>query len=60
MIENDLGTELWTHQDRLDNKVLYPTLPNVYSFHNCSYYVSLLYNLLMLEKEAFIGLKGEM
>ena len=54
MIENDLGTELWTHQDRLDNKVLYPTLPNVYSFHNCSYYVSLLYNLLMLEKESFI------
>ena len=28
MIENDLGTELWTHQDRINSRVLYPKLPN--------------------------------
>ena len=28
MIERDLGTELWTQQDRLDNQELSPCLTN--------------------------------
>lgn len=28
MIERNLGTELWTQQDRLDSQVLSPWLPN--------------------------------
>lgn len=26
--ENDLGTQLWTHQDSIENIILYPKLPN--------------------------------
>jgi hypothetical protein len=28
MIEIDLGTDLWTHQDKIGSKVLYPSLSN--------------------------------
>jgi hypothetical protein len=33
MIENDLGTELWTHQDKIDSRVLSPRLPNLYGLY---------------------------
>jgi hypothetical protein len=47
MIESYLGTELWTHQDRVNNRILSPWLSNTNgldisnailtdSFHNCS------------------------
>jgi len=29
MIESDLGTEPWSHQDRIDGRVLSPLLPNI-------------------------------
>ena len=28
MIESELGTKLWTHQDRIDNRVFSPIVPN--------------------------------
>jgi hypothetical protein len=29
-IRNNLGTELETHQDRIDDRILSPKLPNIY------------------------------
>jgi hypothetical protein len=29
VIESDLGTELWTHKDRLENGVISPSLPSI-------------------------------
>lgn len=28
--EIDLGTEFWTHQDSIDNRILPPRLPNIH------------------------------
>ena len=39
MIESDLGTELWTHQDRIDSQVLSPRLPNIYGLEIVIYFL---------------------
>lgn len=63
MIESELGTELWIHQDRIDN-IFSKVTKYIWSGH-CEYNsylmifitVLIVYSLLMLEKEPFIGLK---
>ena len=64
MIENDLGIELWTHQDRIGSRVLSPKVQNTKDWI-CEYnsylrvlIIVLFYSLLILEKKLFIGLKG--
>jgi hypothetical protein len=30
LIENNLDTEIWNYEDRIDNRILSPMLPNTY------------------------------
>lgn len=34
MIESELGTELWTHHNRIYSRVFSPSLPNTYGLDN--------------------------
>ena len=34
MIESDLGTELWVHEDRIDSTILPPRLTNRNGLHS--------------------------
>jgi hypothetical protein len=49
----DLGTEVWSHQDRIDRRTLSPRLPNTKGHCECNSY-QIVCSLLVLEKESFI------
>ena len=68
MIESELGTELWTHHNRIYSRVFSPSLPNMNGLDivnvilTCyfSQFLFLYIVGLMIEKEILIGLKRKM
>lgn len=66
LIESEIGSELWTHQNRIGSKALSPSLPNIHKLDimNVNSYlivfiiVLIVYSLTDVRKRAFYWTNG--